>query len=57
MVNKVLKGLPYVDYPKNLVPDAGFFAILDFTKIKGLKYKGSIIRTERDMLKFFYKTC
>lgn len=56
-INKVLKGLPYVDYPKNLRPDAGFFAILDFTKIKGLKYKGSIIRTERDMLKFFYKTC
>lgn len=54
--DKILKGLPYVDFPKNLVPDAGFFAILDFTKIKGMKYKGSTINTERDMLKFFYKT-
>ncbi len=56
-VNKILKGIPLIDFPKNLVPDAGFFAILDFTKIKGLKYKGSIINTEKDLLKFFYKTC
>ena len=54
--NKVLKGLPYVTFPKNLVPDAGFFAILDFTKVKGMKYKGNIINTEKDLLKFFYKT-
>lgn len=54
---KVLSGIPYIDFPKNLVPDAAFFALLDFTKIKGLKYKGSIINTERDLLKFFYKTC
>ena len=53
----VMKGLPYVEFPKNLVPDAGFFAILDFTKIKGMKYKGSTINTERDLLKFFYKLC
>lgn len=54
---KVLEGIPLIDFPKNLVPDAGFFAILDFTKIKGLKYKGSIINTEKDLLRFFYKTC
>lgn len=53
--NKVIKGLPYVTFPKNLVPDAGFFAILDFTKIKGMKYKGNTINTERDLLKFLYK--
>lgn len=51
-----LQGLKYVDFPKNLEPDSGFFAILDFTKLKGMKYKGSIISTERDLLKFFYKT-
>ena len=51
-----LKGLPYVHFPLNLEPDAGFFAILDFTEIKGMKYKGRIISTERDLLKFFYKT-
>lgn len=54
---EALKGLPYVTFPKNLTPDAGFFAILDFTKVKGMKYKGSTIQTERDLLQFFYKTC
>lgn len=56
-VKELLKGLPLVDYKNKLIPEAGFFAILDFTKIKGMKYKGSIINTERDLLKFFYKTC
>lgn len=52
-----LKGLPYVHFPKNLEPNSGFFAILDFTEIKGMKYNGRIISSERDLLKFFYKTC
>ena len=52
-----LKGLPYVTFPKNLETESGFFSILDFTEVKGMKYKGRIISTERDLLKFFYKTC
>lgn len=55
LAEEVLKGTPFIDFPKNLEPDAGFFAILDFTKLKGMKYKGNIINTERDLLKFFYK--
>ena len=54
--SKVLSGIPMVDFPKNLVPESGFFAILDFTKIKGMKYEGKAIRTDRDLLEFFYKT-
>lgn len=53
---KVLSGIPMVDFPENLEPESGFFAILDFTKIKGMKYKGKAIRTEEDLLKFFYAT-
>jgi len=53
----ILQGLPYVDFPKNLEVESGFFALLDFTKIKGMKYNGEVINTERDLLKFFYKTC
>lgn len=53
---KVLSGIPMVDFPPNLLPESGFFAILDFTKIKGMKYKGKAIRTEEDLLKFFYET-
>ena len=53
---EALKGLPYGHFPENLCPESGFFAIIDFTEIKGMKYKGRIISTERDLLKFFYKT-
>lgn len=54
--SKVLSGIPMVDFPENLEPESGFFAILDFTKIKGMKYKGKAIRTEEDLLQFFYTT-
>ena len=53
---KVLAGMPMVDFPENLEPEAGFFAILDFTQLKGMKYKGKAIRTEKDLLEFFYAT-
>lgn len=53
---KVLSGIPMVDFPENLEPEAGFFAILDFTKLKGMKYNGKAIRTEKDLLQFFYET-
>ena len=54
---EILEGLPYVDFPKNLEIESGFFVLLDFTKIKGMKYKGNMITTEIDLLNFFYKTC
>lgn len=53
---KALSGIPMVDFPKNLEPESGFFAILDFTKIKGMKYKGKAITTEEELLQFFYAT-
>lgn len=55
--DKLLKGIPLLSFPKNLEPNAGFFAIIDFTKLKGMKYNNRIISTERDLLKFIYKTC
>lgn len=55
-VSIILKGLPYVSFPKNLAVEAGFFAILDFTNIRGMKYKDMIINSEKDLLIFFYKT-
>ena len=55
--DNILKGLLYVDFPSNLEVESGFFALLDFTKIKGMKYNGEVINTERDLLSFFYKTC
>lgn len=55
-VTTILKGLPYVTFPENLEPESGFFAILDFTKVRGMKYKELIINSEKDLLIFFYKT-
>ena len=56
LLEQVLKGLPYTKFPDNLEPESGFFAILDFTKVRGMKYKNMIINTERDLLTFFYRT-
>lgn len=53
--NKTLRGLPYTSFPKNLQPESGFFAILDFTLVKGMKYNGRVINNEKDLLKFFYQ--
>ena len=55
--DEILNGLPYVDFPENLEIESGFFVLLDFTKIKGMKYKGNMITTEIDLLNFFYRTC
>ena len=56
LLKQVLKGLPYTKFPDNLEPESGFFAILDFTKVRGMKYNNTIINTERDLLTFFYRT-
>lgn len=59
---KILTGLPMVDFPKNLETESGFFAILDFTKLKGMKYHDKekdiniVIRDEEELLNFFYAT-
>ena len=54
---KLLSGLPYVTFPEQLEVESGFFAILDFTRIKGMRYNQEMITSEKDLLKFFYKTC
>ena len=56
LLEQALEGLPYTKFPDNLEPESGFFAILDFTKVRGMKYKNMVINTERDLLTFFYRT-
>lgn len=51
--DRILNGLPYVKLA--LEAESGFFTILDFTEIKGMKYNGEEINSERDLLNFFYK--
>lgn len=50
---EILKGLLNVNIV--LEPESGFFVLLDFTKIKGMRYNNEEINTERDLLNFFYK--
>ena len=51
--DEVLKGLSYAKIAIDI--EAGFFIIIDFTELKGMKYKGEEINSERDLLNFFYK--
>lgn len=52
----MLNGIPFLNFPENLETEAGFFAIIDFTELKGMQYNGRTIQTERDLLNFFYET-
>lgn len=52
---ELLKGLDKVSIRKNTEPESGFFAILDFTKIKGKKTKDYIIKTDKDLLRYLYE--
>lgn len=48
----VLKGLLYAKIAIDI--EAGFFVIIDFTELKGMKYRENEINSERDLLNFFY---
>lgn len=48
-------GLKGVCIRDSLEPQSGFFAILDFTELRGKKYQGQVLETEEDVLKFFYQ--
>lgn len=59
---KVLTGIPMVNFLKNLEPESGFFALLDFSQLRGMKYHDAekditiVIRDEAELLNFFYAT-
>lgn len=54
-LNILKNGITDVKIKNTLEPQSGFFVILDFTSIKGRKYKGNSILTEEDLLNFFYR--
>lgn len=54
-IRKMLyEGIPEVEIRKKTDPESGFFAILDFTKLKGKKFDNTIINNDLDILKYFY---
>ncbi len=50
----IIKGIENISIRKNSMPESGFFAILDFTKLKGKKTKDYIIDSEYNLLKYLY---
>ncbi len=50
----IFKGIPNVSIRKGVVPKSGFFAVLDFTKLKGKTYDDNLIENDYDLLKYFY---
>ena len=52
---KALSGIELLDFPTNLIPESGFFALLDFTKIKNKRYKNLVIKNDIDLFKFLFK--
>lgn len=47
-------GIKEINFVENCQPAAGFFTILDFTSLKGRKYKKMIIENDKDLLKYFF---
>ena len=54
-INIIDKGIDGINILNNLEPKAGFFVILDFTKLKGKKYNDIIINNEETLTTLFYK--
>ena len=50
----LLEGIPNVEIRKGTTPEYGFFAVMDFTKLKGKKYGDKVIENDFDMLEYFY---
>ncbi len=55
-VNQVMDGIPGVNLVEGTVPDAGFFVMLDYTKLKNMESDyGRIISSETELLKYMYE--
>lgn len=50
----VLQPIPQIKIAGNIIPEAGFFVLLDLSGAKGMKYQGVTIQTEQDVLYFYY---
>lgn len=52
----LLKGIDNVEIRKGTIPDSGFFAVVNFTKLKGKKINNMLINSESDLVIHMYKT-
>ncbi len=55
-LKKIFDGIPNIDFVNKTIPEAGFFAMLDFTNLKNMHSNyGRIISSERELLKYMYE--
>lgn len=55
-VTQLLEGVPGVNLVDGTIPEAGFFAMLDYTKLKNMESDyGRIISNESELLKHLYE--
>lgn len=54
-INDLLSGIPGVDFVSKTIPESGFFALLDYTKLKDKSADGRTIHTEIDLLKYMFE--
>ena len=48
------KGIEGIKLINNMTPEAGFFTLIDFTDLKNKTYKNITIKTDCDLLEFFF---
>ena len=51
----VKQGMKNVSLYHDILPVSGFFALIDFTKIKGLRINNKIIKNDKDLIIELYK--
>lgn len=52
---KLLRGIPNINVLNHLKTEAGFFTLIDFSKLKGKRAKGYVINDEKELLKYLYQ--
>lgn len=51
----LMSGIPDVHFVNGTIPESGFFALLDYTKLKGKGADGREIISETELLKYMYE--
>lgn len=56
MKDSLLEGLKGVKLREKTIPQSGFFAVIDFTDLKGKTFNGKKITCEEDLVRYLYQT-
>lgn len=54
-LNDLMEGIPDVHFVNKTIPESGFFALLDYTALKGKSADGRIITSEIELLKYMFE--